>query len=863
MSTAEGGQSGHTVTTRALVIVLAGFALGVQIASIRYETSLHDLPIPITRFLVVKDQGYSDRTRALGLEPADHILAIGDRELETNIEYRSLLKELEIDSPVVLQVERDGEILRLPAVVGHRPLSLAFFVRNLVALAFLVIATFVAWQQPAVRATSLFFLAALTVSMYFTLMAATETGLVHIQALTLGLAPGYTLHFFLSFPRERPAASARWWPLLYVPGIIVIIGLISGFRVALRSGWGPYYAPQYWFWHNVGFTYLGVCAGVGLWSLVSTYKTTRDSILKRQIQWIVWGLACAVLAACGDVVLTALDMQSTTAAGLLLLGAIPLPVAMAFAILRYRLLDVELVVNRSVVYALLTAALAGLYLLLVAVIATALDLAAGSQGHTVVLVGTALVVGLLVTPLRGRIEALIDRIFFKQHLDYERALNRWSEELSTSLSYAELSQLLLVQVPQQLGIERAWLLAINKDKTRLEPLPCDPGPNDGVGPDLTLIAHSPFTLGLAQPTVVLLEPSFKSAGAPDPWPAGSENGQARARHAAPAMEDGEPAEGARDDIPAGWRQAGVCVVLPLVCGGYLPGLYLLGPKRSGDLYQSRELHLLRTLANQAGVALANARLYEQVRAFGQHMEKQVEERTQELRASMTTVCHELRTPLTAIQGVTEIIRSGRAGPVTEQQMRFLGTINTNAQVLTSLVTDLNDVSRIATDGLRVYPEPMDLRAAAEDSVASLAGLVAEKELQMEIQPAPSLPEVYGDYQRVVQILTNLLGNACRYTPIGGAITVAFDSMNGWVQTAIRDTGIGIPPEEQQHIFDQFYRGSDPLVREQRGAGLGLTIAKSLVELQGGRVWVKSETGKGSVFAFTLPAAGGQRAMGND
>jgi signal transduction histidine kinase len=307
-----------------------------------------------------------------------------------------------------------------------------------------------------------------------------------------------------------------------------------------------------------------------------------------------------------------------------------------------------------------------------------------------------------------------------------------------------------------------------------------------------------------------------------------------------------------DHDPAAWHQAGVRVVLPLVSGKQLLGIYLLGGKLSGDLYRRQELDVLRIFANQAAVAIANARLYEEVRAFSQELERKVEERTRELRESLSAVYHELRTPITAIQGYSELVLDGGAGPVSDKQARYMTVVQNNVHRLADLVTDLAEVSQIEAGRLKIRPEPLDLRTAAEDTVASLKGVIEEKELKVEIVPVPTAPVVHGDYKRVVQILTNLIGNACRYTPVGGRITVSFQPVDGIVLTTVRDTGIGVRPDELGRIFERFYRGDDPLVREQHGTGLGLSIAKSLVELHGGRIWVESEVGKGSAFGFTLP-----------
>jgi two-component system phosphate regulon sensor histidine kinase PhoR len=186
----------------------------------------------------------------------------------------------------------------------------------------------------------------------------------------------------------------------------------------------------------------------------------------------------------------------------------------------------------------------------------------------------------------------------------------------------------------------------------------------------------------------------------------------------------------------------------------------------------------------------------------------------------------------------------------------LEAVQRSARRLVRLVSDLSDVSKIDDGRLAIHPEPLRLQAAVEETVDSLSSVIEEKGLRIDTVLDPETNVVLGDPQRVVQILTNLVSNACRYTPVGGQIKITSSRVNGSAEMTVRDTGIGIRPEELEHIFERFYRSDDPLVQEQSGTGLGLAITKSLVELHGGRLWVDSKVGQGSTFGFTLPLAEG-------
>ncbi len=223
---------------------------------------------------------------------------------------------------------------------------------------------------------------------------------------------------------------------------------------------------------------------------------------------------------------------------------------------------------------------------------------------------------------------------------------------------------------------------------------------------------------------------------------------------------------------------------------------------------------------------------------------------------VANVSHELRTPMTSIKGYVDILLMGAAGPLNEQQNQFLRVVKSNTERLNVLVQDLLDISRYESGQITLSVQPLDLRALADEVVREIERL-AEKEnrpMTFRVESEPDLPSVPGDSERVRQILYNLVDNAYHYTPEGGQVTVRIHRREDEVQVDVSDTGIGIPPDEQERVFDRFYRGENPLVMATPGTGLGLSITRYLVEMHGGRIWLSSEgvPGRGSTFSFTLP-----------
>jgi len=221
---------------------------------------------------------------------------------------------------------------------------------------------------------------------------------------------------------------------------------------------------------------------------------------------------------------------------------------------------------------------------------------------------------------------------------------------------------------------------------------------------------------------------------------------------------------------------------------------------------------------------------------------------------VSNVSHELRTPLTAIKGSVDNMLDGLTGSLNEKQVRYLARIKSNTDRLSRLINDLLDLSRIESGRVEVRPTTVPLAALAEEVAEHLKALAAEKRIQIEV-PSPDLSlTVWADRDKVTQILMNLIGNAVKFTPQEGRVTVAMEK-NGIedVRISVADTGPGILPEETNKIFVKFYQVANIDKQRPKGSGMGLAISKALVEMHGGKIWVESEMGRGSTFYFTLPA----------
>jgi signal transduction histidine kinase len=271
------------------------------------------------------------------------------------------------------------------------------------------------------------------------------------------------------------------------------------------------------------------------------------------------------------------------------------------------------------------------------------------------------------------------------------------------------------------------------------------------------------------------------------------------------------------------------------------GMIALERKDSLD-YTSEHRDFLARLADHAAISIENARLYDAVR----HANTAKTE-------FISTVTHELRIPMTSIKGYSEML--GLMGQLSEQQKGFLTIIRNNIERMSVLVSDLSDIARIESGRLKLeVVEGVKLAQVVNDLLPSMRAEIEQRQHTVHVDIPTELPAVRADPLRLAQILTNLISNAYKYTPNGGTITIRAQRDGHQVHCEVADTGVGMTPEEVGRLFTKFWRADDPHVREQPGTGLGLTIAKNLIELQGGQLAVNSRKGLGTTFSFTLPTS---------
>ncbi len=495
-------------------------------------------------------------------------------------------------------------------------------------------------------------------------------------------------------------------------------------------------------------------------------------------------------------------------------------ILIALAILRYQLLDINIVIRKGVVYSV-SVLIMGMGYFLVVFLLTQLFIAEASNTLILSIIAAVIVVGVL-TPLRDRAQLLIDRALFRDKYDGTTMIQRLSHTTASILDLERLSHVILDDVVNTMHIQ--WAVLSVKREQDFQPLAIK-------GLDVEyrcLLDHShPVLQNFTHtPGIVTRE------------------------HLCEMQAQGRLSQQQFNELSS----YDIEMIIPLKTRESLVGVLVLGPKLSQQLYSPDDHMILATLANQVAVAMDNARLYAA-------LQKQLVEREQlivklqstnaELESFTYTVSHDLKAPLITINGFLNFLQNDvMAGKVEHVNADILRITEATAK-MHRLLNELLDLSRIG----RMMDDPEDVSFAelVNNAVNNVRGRLNAGQVTVRVQPGST--SVRGDRRRLTAVLQNLIDNAAKYMgdqpePYIEIGQHGLDLQSGQAIFYVRDNGIGIAPEHYNRIFGLFSK-LDP---KSDGTGVGLSLVRKIIETHGGRIWLESEVGKGAVFYFTLPVS---------
>src|SRR5581483_6377158 len=324
-------------------------------------------------------------------------------------------------------------------------------------------------------------------------------------------------------------------------------------------------------------------------------------------------------------------------------------------------------------------------------------------------------------------------------------------------------------------------------------------------------------------------------------------GQAAARREAVQIADlhGEPDYPVREEPErAGFR---ALLAVPLLREEQIVGALVVRRRTPGE-FPKATVDLLQTFANQSVLAIQNARLFQEI----EEKSRELEIASQHKSEFLANMSHELRTPLNAIIGFSEVLLEQMFGELNAKQEEYLQDILSSGRHLLSLINDILDLSKVEAGRMELELGTFALPEALENGLTMIKERASRHGIQLSLDVDPQIGMVEADERKVKQVVFNLLSNAIKFTPDGGQVALTARLADDEIAIAVRDTGIGIAPEDQARIFEEFQQARHQATQTREGTGLGLALTKRFVELHGGRIWVESEVGMGSTFTFTLP-----------
>lgn len=783
-----------------------------------------EFPVEVVRRdgkMVVQEVKPGSNADGSGIRVGDILLSVGDLKVENNATARWALKTLESPSPKLFWIERGGNTASL-LVAPEAPYPVGFLILNtLLGLTFFFVGVMVWWsgeKDPAAR--SMFRLNAFagTAIVLFSHENTLRSIPLHycytaLWLLTYTLTPPALVEFLHRFCRyQRQSQSPRpLYRVPYVPLLAVFLGLAITYHLAF-STWQPVWITWYETLFNIGFgILLLIYFAVGVLLLLWNFLHPANQAERDRARWLLF---CTLIGLTPFFFLNKLPV---------LLGLKPfvplwatfslmliVPIGWGMAVASFRMLKLEWVLSRTIIYVIAVAL--ALYL-----IATLSMMSFEHFEHpTILSLAIMLAVGSLivfatVTGFITHIRNIIDRIYYRDWYRYEGAVRDLGNELSVSLTEASIVDILTRRLPELLRIEKAILIVSKNEQTWHYPAQhADLAPEDK-----------------AQISRILME-----------FGIGSTNG---------SFPDALASAGAEI------KKCGYHLLLPLYHGGRTIGVLLLGRKTSGAPFSLRDHLLLETISNYAGTALANLTLTQQL----------LENEKRAVAVDMAGgIAHEINNALAPLMGQAQLMEI-RLGKQASGELDV--TLQSPLQIIVEMCQRIKrialNLSRISEPS-RLEIEPLSMNSVVEETLVIMTETTGRikhfksdnpsAKYQLRTELATDLPTIQGDRQQLSQVLLNLMINASdAMDPLGkGILTIGtrFDPVQQSVIGYVADTGIGIPPQHLEKIFQPYFTTKE----KGKGTGLGLAIVRSIIDAHGGKLTIQSTEGHGTRVEFSLP-----------
>lgn len=660
-----------------------------------------------------------------------------------------------------------------------------------------------------------------TLANYFSLNSPTPEGtLFWIRAVMFITAPlGPVLYLFIkAFPHRTLKIDKK---LLYALTGLTLLVQILAFTPLLFSGVTisgsqitPTPGPAI-----VLFAILFMGFPVaGIWEVIRKYRRSTG-IEKQQLKFLVFGISVtfSLLILTNFIFVVLFKLSEFVIFGpifsLIFVGFI------FYAIAKHRLLAIRLILARSVSYTFLIAVLASIYTLGVFLLSIYVFQGESANEDRFISAIIAVFVVLTFDPIKRAVQTATDNIFFKSKYSSDELILNLTTIIASNVKLKDLTQKTLHKLINTLQIEKGSFIIYRKQNR--------------------------FTISAEGYKKV---PSYRKD-------------LVDAIYALNRMvildEEKDP------DVKHLMNKLGVVIAVPLTDREYNEGLLVLGSKKSGEIYTSQDIKILEIFGPVISIAIQNAKSYEEIKSFNKTLSDKVNSATKELQEShvklqaldkqkdkfLGMASHELKTPITSIKAFSQVLYRKLDRKEHQEYASLLENINSQTDKVTKLINDLLNVSNIEEGKLVLNKEKFSIDELLSKTISDMQYTTDSHKI---IKEGSIKKPVYGDADRLSQVLSNLLTNALKYSPRADKVVVQLSENKNYAKISVKDFGPGIEKEDQQKIFERFYRTKDHEDKNIAGFGLGLYISAEIIKRHHGEISVKSIKGKGSIFSFTVP-----------
>ena len=786
-----------------------------------------------------KNDGYlqisqikSVQAESSGLEKGDFLLEVNRNPIRSRSDLDFYIGQRKIGQNVSLTVQRGGEKIELTVALERKYDWLFLVVNFLAGLSTWVMGVFVFLKKPNSQVVKVYLFSSLSLSLTLLMPRVgfpfgpkqINFILPSVQIIAYTFLPALFFHFSSIFPREEEVSTQNNTIVYsaYIPAIalIALMELFYWRSIYQNSvSWFQAFQTLFLFFR----VYLFIYVLLGLFALYRTYRKLEFLEEKRKIRWIFWGIAVGsfpflFLVTLPDVLIGRVLIPEVIKSLFILL----IPISFAFSIMKYQTMDIDVVINRSLVYSLLTGFIVGIYLFVVGLLGQIVQKLTGYRGSLFPILAT-LAAAVAFTPAKNRIRVLVDKTFYRVRYDYRKAIQEFTHKVSVAFTQDELLDLLFGTIDLLLVIKRV-IIFVREDEGRGFRIAKSIGFSKEETEELDA-EKTNLSLNLLKNKEIMVT---KGATVFEDLPILPENQILK-----------------RYDIR---------LCYPLTEKGEELGLLLLGSKKSELRYSADDVELLSLMVQEVSRSLQNMKM--RGRILTEQLEKEKWEELNQLKTKfISNVSHDLRTPLTAIRFSVDNMLKGVGGGVTEENRKNLFLIQESAIHVSRMIDNLLILSMNESGRVTLNKENLPL-AQAVGGACDIAKILAEKKrISLSTKGFEGL-FVFADRHCLMQIMLNLLDNAIKYTDSGGQIAVSAQKVKEkMVEISVTDNGVGIPAENLNKIFERFHKFSPTGKVKGKGLGIGLDIVKSLVQLHGGEIEVESPvsgTDRGAKFTFTLP-----------